>query len=187
MPMTPAFADLVTWTFNDAFLNGQQVFDLPGVVGDFVYNVDTNQITSFNISVGSSYFLGTAFSFNQANSVATAITTINVYPDQTISGTRIDFTQNNPGNVLSPPGPLFAHLVVETNPALDPPLTDNGVVPIGHIYEYTNAFSGESNDDSLALHGTLVGTTPEPTFFAIVGAGLGLLAIAHRRRRPQNH
>jgi hypothetical protein len=168
MASAPASADPITWTFTDAFINHQE-----SIQGDFVYDVDTNTVSDFDITVSAGFFIGTAFSYNPGDAFVFEAAS------SPSTGTSISFYQNGAAN---PAPPLAADFILQTFTEL----TDaGGVISLdGTITaEYLNDFPQQSD-----IHGsgTLVGvgTTPEPSSFGIAGLGFGLLAITRRLRRP---
>jgi len=166
----PACADPVTWTFTNVVMDGLQ-----SVTGYFVYDADTQTVSDFNISTGTSFFVGTPFTFDPSDS---SITTLTSTPS---TGTEIIFTQ--PAVVHYAP-PLAAEFVLTTFTEL----TDaGGVISLDgkNTAEYLNDFPQQTNSIRPNGGGEVVGVgMPEPTCLVFAGPVLGLLAIARRRRRP---
>jgi hypothetical protein len=167
MALMPASAGMVTWTFTNAVMDGQQ-----SVGGFFVYDADTLAVSDFSISTSAGFFIGYAFDFNPGD----ASVQLSSSPS---TGTNIIFTQTG---WTSPAPPVRAEFDLFT-----PMLTDaGGVVQISpRTSEYVNDFPQQTDTFNPYGSGTVVGvgTAPEPSYFGIVGVGLGLLAITRRLRR----
>lgn len=166
----PASANVVTWTFTDAFMH----VNTEAVTGYFRFNSDTSTVTDFNFGVAAGFNVGTAFSYNPGDASVSEVLS------SPSTGTFIEFSQTG-ANIPPGTGPLAAVFNLYT-----PFLTDaGGVVPLSgtNTSEFTNSFPQQSDTFHVYGEGTLVATTPEPGYFAIACIGFSLLIAACRLRR----